>query len=256
MTERKFENLEMKHTEFNAQRTLRTLKPSLFETQKFKGLMLLKDENIAFANQIFRVNQQSVNHLADALAIYNDISMSPYLDINQADLSDDLKLHLQNMKFEIVETLNFLSAKCQNISITTPKIEVNRLQPSDADAFLALLQTSGMQCTGEIWQHKKHLYCSDIFRCYIAKIDGQPRALATTFIHKQYGLMANAFTQPDFQNRGCQTALLTARMQDAKQLGLKQLIVDVVPDTASERNCLKAGFEPLETRYIWQKTAK
>lgn len=256
MTSKKFENIEIKHTEFNAQRTLRTSNPSLFVASKLGQLMLLKDANVPFANQILRLNQQSILNLNDALEIYECMSMSPYLEVKHDDLTDDLKQHLHHLKFEIVETLNFLSIHCQDIHPATPQIKVKRLLPQDADMFLTLLKTSGMQCDDDIWQLKKHLYCTERFRCYIAKIDGHPRALATTFIEGQQGLLANAFTQAKFQNMGCQTALLTIRMQDAKNLGLTELIVDVVPNTASERNCLKLGFKPLETRYIWQKTAK
>lgn len=256
MTSNKFQNLEIKHIEFNAQRTLRTNKPSRFEICKAQGLVLLKDANIAFANQIWGLNPHSQIQLHDALATYKRISMSPYLDIRGEDLTQNLKQQLQDMEFEIVETLNFLSIIRQDIEPSKPAIEVERLNPQDADMFLALLKTSGIQCDEDIWQLKKHLYCTERFRCYIAKIDGLPRALATTFIEGQYGLLANAFTQPEFQNRGCQTALLTARMQDAKKLNLTALIVDVIPNTVSERNCLKVGFNPLETRYIWQKSTK
>ena len=182
--------------------------------------------------------------------------MSPCIDIKHDDLTDSLKTYLTSLGFELVETLNFLSIQCADIQQTIPKIKVERLQPKHANIFLDLLKTSGLQCTDDIWQLKQQHYCTERFRCFIAKIDGQPRALATTFIDEQYGLLANAFTPADFQNIGCQTALLTARLQDAKSLGLSTLIVDVIPNTTSERNCLKLGFQPLETRYIWQKPDK
>ena len=251
-----FKNLELKHIEFNAQRTLRTAKPSLFETRKSGELLLLQDANIAFANQILSLNQQSQIDLADALTSYKKINMSPCIDIKHDDLTDSLKTYLTSLGFELVETLNFLSIQCADIQQTIPKIEVERLQPKHANMFLDLLKTSSLQCTDDIWQLKQQHYCTERFRCFIAKIDGQPRALATTFIDEQYGLLANAFTPADFQNIGCQTALLTARLQDAKSLGLSTLIVDVIPNTTSERNCLKLGFQPLETRYIWQKPDK
>lgn len=256
VTKQKFENLESQHIAFNARRTLRNAKPSLYRKINIKQLILLTDANIAFANQIWGLSPHSMAYFDEALAVYQQLGMSPDVDIRQADLTDQVKKILQDRQFENDEILNFLSVNCQDITPKPVKLEVERLQPKDADVFLNLLKTSGMQCDDDIWQLKKHHYCTDMFRCYIAKIDGQPRALATMYIDKQYGLLANAYTQSEYQNRGCQTALLHARLHDAKNLGLSALIVDVIPDTSSERNCLKVGFKPLETRYIWQKITK
>lgn len=252
---KKFEDLELQHIAYNAQRTLRSANPSQFEMVKLGELTLLKDRNIAFANQIWGLNEQVFNQLPNILAQYNEISKSPYLDITADNQTEKLKTDLEGLGFEIAEVLNFLTLNLADTKTTKPQHKVERLHNKDADMFLDLLKISGMQPTDEIWQLKKPLYCTDKFRCFVAKIDGELRALATTFVDGQYGLMANAFTQPKFQNLGCQTAILQARLNDAKQIGLTTLIVDVIPNTTSERNCLKIGFKPLETRYIWQKKA-
>lgn len=249
----RFEKLEFSHTAYNARRTLRNANPSQFEIANFNGLKLLKDSEIAFANQIWGLSDQTIGFLPQAMQIYDQLKMSPYLDVAAANLSAALKTQLLDMNFEMIEELNFLSIKLAEIEVKSPQINVEFMQPSGADDFLKLLKTSGMQTTNEIWQLKNHLYCTDKFRCFMAKLDGVPRAMATTYVDGKYGFLANAYTQADFQNQGCQTALLQARIIDAKQLGLGELLVDVVPNTSSERNCLKAGFKPLATRYIWQK---
>lgn len=249
----KFETLEHRHIAFNAQRTLRSAKSSQFEIDNFNGLQLLKDSNIAFANQIWGVNEQTIMHLTDAMSVYDEMSMSPEVDIIDVNLTPSVKDQLIDSGFELVETLNFLTINLNQVEITSSDIVVERQNNDDADKFLDLLKTSGLQTTAEIWQLKKQLYCTDTFRCYMAKIDGKACAMATTFIDGQYGLMANAYTHQDYQKQGCQTALLQARINDAKQIGLTDLIVDVVPNTSSERNCLKVGFKPLNTRYIWQR---
>lgn len=248
-----FKHLEFQHIAYNAQRTLRNANTSQFEIVNFNGLQCLQDQEIAFANQIWGLSEQSIHHLPSALETYDAISKSPELDITDVNLSKNLKSNLETLGFEQIETLDFLSINLNNFIPQKPKITVERLQNSQADTFLDLLKTSGMNPTDDIWKIKKHLYCTDKFRCFVAKIDGQPRAIATTFVDGQYGLLANAYTQPKFQKQGCQTALLQARLNDAKHLGLTELIVDVVPHTTSQRNCLKIGFTPLNTRYIWHK---
>ncbi|MCJ8323184.1 MAG: GNAT family N-acetyltransferase [Rhizobiales bacterium] len=251
----KFSNLEINHIAFNAKRTLRTANSSQFELVHMHGLSLLKDAAIGFANQIWGINQQTIAHLPAALAVYANINQSPELDINQTDLTAKIGAQLASLNFEMVELLNFLSLECQAIPApaVNSDIHVTRLMPSDADLFLALLETSGMQTNAEIWNLKKHLYCTDVFRCFVAKVDGVACGLATLYIDNQFGLLANAFVQPKFRNLGCQSVLLNARLQDAKKSGLKQLIVDVVPNSSSERNCVKFGFKAYETRFIWRK---
>ncbi len=249
----KFKKLEHNHIAYNAQRTLRTKTESQFKIDNFGSLQLLSDANIAFANQIWGIDEQSIKYLPEAMQIYDNLSMSPELDITDKNLTKKLRENLKKMGFKQIEILNFLVHKEEDFATISPEIEVERLQNEDADTLLKLLKISGMQTTEDIWQLKKHLYCTDLFRCYVAKIDGVVRALATTYVDGQFGLLANAYTQEAFQNQGCQTALIQARISDAKHLGLTDLIVDVLPNTSSESNCLKAGFKPLNTRYIWQK---
>lgn len=248
--------LEVKHIAYSAQRTLRNATLSDFKTSNYNGLQLLIDKNIGFANQIWGVNEQTIFHLPKALGVYEALSMAPELDIINSNLTAETITKLTSFGFEKTEELNFLSTNMQSYTPINPVVKVTRLHNNNAEMFLKLLETSGMKTTQEIWQLKKHLYCTDTFRCFVAVHNNKPCALATSFVDGDFALLANAYTHTDFQNKGCQMALLQARLNDAKQLGLKQLIVDVEPNTTSERNCVRAGFKPLNSRSIWQKKAQ
>jgi len=63
--------------------------------------------------------------------------------------------------------------------------------------------------------------------------------------------MANALTAPAFRGRGCQTALLHRRIQDAAGAGCDLLVSQCSPGTASERNQLRAGFRAAGTKAWW-----
>lgn len=100
-----------------------------------------------------------------------------------------------------------------------PVVRVERWTSTRADDFLALLKTSGLQCSDEIWQAKRHLYCSDAFRCFVAYQGDTPCAWATTYLDDDVATLANAFTQEAARGNGCQTALLHARIRDAIEHG-------------------------------------
>ena len=63
---------------------------------------------------------------------------------------------------------------------------------------------------------------------------------------------ANAYTLEECRRRGCQGALLAARLHDAAELGVTLALTDVVAGSVSERNCLRAGFERAEAVTIWR----
>ncbi|WP_406828809.1 GNAT family N-acetyltransferase [Vibrio cholerae] len=133
------------------------------------------------------------------------------------------------------------------------EVTVERWTHDNVDAFLTLLKTSGLECSDEIWDKKRSFYCTDTFRCYVAKINGEPCAWATSFVENEYAILANAYTQENYRSKGCQTALLRARISDAMSLGVQVLLTDVMPSSISSKNCKSVGFNSVGVRSVWCK---
>lgn len=81
----------------------------------------------------------------------------------------------------------------------------------------------------------------------------EPCAWATSFIENEYAILANAYTQESHRSKGCQTALLRARIEDAISLGTEMVLTDVLPSSTSSKNCKSVGFSSAGIRSVWCK---
>lgn len=89
------------------------------------------------------------------------------------------------------------------------------------------------------------------FICYIASVDGTDAALGVLHISDGTASMANALTTPTLRGRGCQTALLRRRLDDAARAGCDLAVSQCRPGSVSQRNQLRAGFAIAETNVWW-----
>lgn len=86
------------------------------------------------------------------------------------------------------------------------------------------------------------------WRCYLARVDGEPRAAAAMLLDGEVAELGIAATLEGGRRRGCQLALLRRRIEDAAAAGAHTLFVETgerVPGrpSLSYGNILRAGFE-------------
>ncbi len=67
------------------------------------------------------------------------------------------------------------------------------------------------------------------------------------------GVLAAAATLPEWRSRGCQTALVRRRLNDAALAGCDLAAVEATPGSASERNLERLGLRLAYTRVIWTR---
>jgi hypothetical protein len=94
------------------------------------------------------------------------------------------------------------------------------------------------------------------WRCYVARLDGEPQACAAMRVHDGIAEFGVAATLETARGCGCQLALLRRRILDAAAAGCHTLFVETgqrVPGrpAASYRNILRAGFEEAYLRPNW-----
>jgi GNAT superfamily N-acetyltransferase len=98
------------------------------------------------------------------------------------------------------------------------------------------------------------------WRCYEARIDGEPRGCAAMLINDGVAEFGVAATLESARGRGCQTALLHRRIEDARAAGCHTLFVETGERTTdrpstSYRNILRAGFKEAYLRPNWKRCA-
>ncbi|HEY5977068.1 MAG TPA: GNAT family N-acetyltransferase [Solirubrobacterales bacterium] len=96
------------------------------------------------------------------------------------------------------------------------------------------------------------------WRCYLAEVDGEPGGCAALLIDGEMAEFGIAATLEHARGRGCQSALLRRRIEDAEGAGCRTLFVETGERTedrpsASYRNILRAGFEETYVRPNWQR---
>jgi hypothetical protein len=86
---------------------------------------------------------------------------------------------------------------------------------------------------------------------YLARVDGEPAAVASLQLVDGFAYLAGACTRIPFRGRGLQKALLARRLQDA---GIGDIaLMAAVPGSSSHRNAQRSGFAPLYSELVFMR---
>ena len=89
--------------------------------------------------------------------------------------------------------------------------------------------------------------------CFAASIDGTVAATGVLAIHGGIALLAGASTRPAWRRRGAQSALLAARLRQARRAGCDLAMICARPGSDSHRNAERRGFRVAYTRIKWHR---
>ena len=89
------------------------------------------------------------------------------------------------------------------------------------------------------------------WKLYLAFVGGQPAAAGALYVQDGVGSLLIGGTLPALRRRGCQAALLRARMADAARLGCDLIAAQAGLDTTSQHNMERAGMRTAYTRAFW-----
>ena len=241
----------------NAQRSLSDPRPSEFQTLRFGNSIVTIDaarSGSAMCNRVLGYGISDVSLIGDIIAAFEDAGEAPHFDVASDNLLPEVVESLIKHDLTATEALTYLFLDCSGEIPGLPDTEdivVERWDHNKADEFLRLLETSGVSCEPDTWRGRRKYYCTGSFRTFVATREGHPCAWATSFVDGDLGYFANAFTQPEHRTCGCHSALLAARIEDARELGLSRVFSDVIADSPSHRNCRSAGFIDQTVVTVW-----
>lgn len=245
--------LDIEYTRFNARRTLAALTESEFRVERFGSVVALLDParpKPGYPNRVLGLTPETLPVLDEVLARYADAGLVPEIQVLRED-SSKLEQGLRERGFALVHHLGYFARKPGVIE--APDIVVERWGPDRADELIDLFRHAGVECSSEIRERRRKYYCTDELRAFVALIDGRNAAWATLFVSGKQGFFANAWTLTELRGRGCQTALLAARLRDAVELGLERVVTDLVEESQSQRNAERAGFKVETIETVWQR---
>jgi hypothetical protein len=127
-------------------------------------------------------------------------------------------------------------------------VEVVEIAGSDEDAPFGSIAALGFGLPAWTASLFAPLPALPDWRCYLARIDGEPQACAAMLLDGEVAELGIAATLEGGRRRGCQLALLGRRIEDAAAAGARSLFADTdlgsepIPRTALA-NVRRAGFE-------------
>jgi GNAT superfamily N-acetyltransferase len=139
-----------------------------------------------------------------------------------------------------------------------PAVRVRRVGPDEA-AHFAELRLAGSEVPEEVRQQESKPLLDwpsrPDLRLYVASVDGSDAAAAVLAVSDGVGYLATAATLPAFRGRGCQAALIAARVADAAELGCGLVGSQAAFGSPSLRNLERAGLRVAYTKAVWRVRA-
>ncbi len=89
-------------------------------------------------------------------------------------------------------------------------------------------------------------------RPFLAELEGRAVAAGALGIYDDICILAGAATVPSERRQGAQTALLSARLNHARQNGCELAMICAAPGSQSQKNAQRNGFKIAYTRIKWQ----
>ena len=105
----------------------------------------------------------------------------------------------------------------------------------------------------EIYQRAQRDAAAAGVRRYVALRDGVLAGGAGLRVSHGVAQFAGAATVPAYRRRGVQSAMLSARLADAKAAGCDIAVITTQPGSTSQHNAQRRGFDLLYTRAVLMK---
>ena len=191
------------------------------------------------------------------LAFYRDAGIAPRFELTPGELTDDLGRALHDRGFYQFRVHTMLYGPARPSGAPWPQgVTIHEVsQPADLEAFLDVTlaafglkpgATEGAKVNQRRWLHRPG------WTLFLAKVDGRPAGGAVLYVRDRIGHLAYAGTAEEFRGRGCQSALIEARLARAAELECELVTGAAYFGTASQRNQQRAGLNLACLQSIWK----
>lgn len=201
-------------------------------------------------NRVRGLTPGDENFLDDILAWYREFGLQPTFDIIPPQSFEALLHALAERGFFQSGFMTLLYGSSRETQPSSDGIVVR--EQDNLELFVDLAAETHFIPQGDetFWKRVARAEFSNS-RCYIAFVDGEPAAHAVMNVVGSAAVFGFGATLEKYRGRGCQTALLRARIRDAAQAGCDLLVVSTSPGSASQRNVERAGLRVAYTKAIW-----
>lgn len=165
---------------------------------------------------------------------------------------------LHERGYQAIELTNLLSCPVGKhaAQVSNPDLIVRRILSNEQADYVQLAK-EGWQLPEEYSAFFDEMAAvnqrNEQFAAFVVEEGGKWIGCGGLFISDDVGLIAGDATLPESRGKGAQHALILARMEYAKTLGLDLIMMAALPGSESQRNGQRAGLEIAYTRIKWFK---
>jgi hypothetical protein len=209
------------------------------------------------SNKVFCFNQDDVARLDEILAFYAMDDLEPTFSLTPAGFTRDVAAALAGAGFSQHEFEQAMLYGLPSTELSSPPrhIAIERVTAETLEAY-AGTAAAGFEMPPAWWDAAiadvRSRFTSDDHR-FMARIDGEPAAVATLRTREGVASLGGAATIPHFRGRGCHLALLRHRLDVAYLLGCTLVSSGASFGSGSFRNQLRAGLRLAYIESGWRR---
>ena len=231
--------------------------PMGVDIQKFGNATAFSVKNIPGPsfNTVKGLKDGDENIVNLIIEYYKDREIPVRFELTPAHASSGLLNYLSEAGFYQTDFHTTLyGALSEELVPIDPEITIRKLKKNEFDTY-ADIYTKGFQMPAflksGIAQNNEVLYDNDNWNFYLASVKNEPAGIGALFINDGIGTLAAAATVPHLRNKGIHSALITARINQAKMLGSTLVVGQARFASVSQNNMERTGMKIAYTKAIW-----
>lgn len=248
--------LEAAYCRFNNARSLRAEDGAL-EVKSFGGVQALRDTTRVgdgYYNRAVGLGSADLDQVDAIVEWFRGHGLTPRFDLTPDRETPEVRRVLRRHGLHVDGNECYFRATPATQQIRPAAgIALELVTPSRVDRVFDFLSidSGNPVMLPSVREKRRPWYSKPEFRIYLAQLDGALAGMATMYLDSGAAYFANALTLEPYRGRGCQSALLTRRINDAVEAGCDLAVSDAVFGTDSHRNLERAGFRMAYMTSIW-----
>ena len=206
-----------------------------------------------FANFVTGIE---LERIPEIVQFYRTSNASLHFELTPADLTPEIGSMLSKHSIYQYGFGSTLLRLPQSQQILSPEIQVRHVGPDMLDVFIET-SSCGSNLEGELATMVKASQQSWLaiphWHLYLATVDGVPAGASVLAIKDRIGVLSFASTTPAYRKRGCQTAMIRARLSAAAQLDCEFVMATAVYGATSFKNLQRLEFQVVYTQARWKE---
>jgi GNAT superfamily N-acetyltransferase len=204
-----------------------------------------------FVNRVYGLWPEDADRVGEITAFYRDRGVRGWLELPPSARFERLAAALAETGW----AQTGFHAVLHGAPDSGPGVDVEVERGADPVLFAeVLLRGHGLPEGARVRDRSSVARWAEIdgWRLYLARVEGEPAGAALLAVDDDVGYLANASTLPESRRLGVHTALIRARIADARAAGCELVAAQAEFGSASMRNLERAGLHPAYTKAVWR----